>query len=114
MIDATIRLSSQGQRIATFGRNFLEINYKFFYRFYTLHNLQYPPLFDCICPGLSKISGKKSSGPWSDMILPSDKNLPAVSASSDCCHFGVIVCVIHLQIFAFKKRKVDPKTDVHF
>ena len=45
MIDATIRLSSQGQRIATFGRNILKINYKFFYRFYTLHNLLYPPLW---------------------------------------------------------------------
>ena len=43
MIDDMIRLSSQGQRIATFGGNILKINYKFFYRFYTLHNLQYPP-----------------------------------------------------------------------
>ena len=33
MIDAMIRLSSQGQRIATFGRHILKINYKFFNTF---------------------------------------------------------------------------------
>ena len=30
---------------------------------------------------------------------------PAVSASSDCCHFGVIVGLMHLQISAFKTEK---------
>lgn len=39
------------------------------------------------------------------IILPSDKDLPAAAASSDCCHFGVIVCVMHLQISAFKTEK---------
>ena len=63
------------------------------------------PLFDCICPGFSQISGKKISGPRADIILPSDKDLPAASAFSDCCHFGVIVCVMHLQISAFKTEK---------
>ena len=37
--------------------------------------------------------------------LPSYENLPAASASSDCCHFGVIVCVMHLQISALKTEK---------
>ena len=40
-----------------------------------------------------------------DIILPSDKDLPAPAASSDCCHLGVIVCVMHLQIFTFKTEK---------
>ena len=62
-------------------------------------------LFDCICPGLCQISGKKSSGPRAYIILPSDKDLPAASAFSDCCHLGVIVCVMHLQISAFKTEK---------
>ena len=31
--------------------------------------------------------------------------LPSAAASSDCCHFGVIVCVMHLQIFTFKTEK---------
>ena len=32
----------------------------------------------------ARAAGKKSSGPWAYIILPSDKNLPAASASSDC------------------------------
>ena len=63
------------------------------------------PLFDCICPWLGQISGKEISGPRAYIILPSDKDLPAASASSDCCHFGVINCVMHLQISAFKTEK---------
>ena len=66
-------------------------------------------LFDCICPGLGQISGKKSSGPWTDIILPSYEDLPAAAASSDCCHLGVINCVMHLQISAFKTEKWSRK-----
>ena len=62
-------------------------------------------LFDCICPGLRQIPGKKSSGSLTDIILPSDQDLPSAAASSDCCHLGVIVCVIHLQIFTFQTEK---------
>ena len=39
------------------------------------------------------------------IILPSYEDLPAAAASSDCCHFGVIVCVMHLQISALKTEK---------
>ena len=62
-------------------------------------------LFDRICPGFRQILGKKSSGSRPDIILPSYKDLPAAAASSDCCHFGVIICVMHLQIFTFKTEK---------
>ena len=30
---------------------------------------------------------------------------PDIAASSDCCHFGVIVCVMHLQISTLKTEK---------
>ena len=63
------------------------------------------PRFGCICPRFSQISGKEISGPRAYIILPSDKDLPAASASSDCCHFGVINCVMHLQISALKTEK---------
>ena len=58
-----------------------------------------------VCPGFGKIPGKKCSGPRTDIILPSYEDLPAAAASSYCCHFGVIVCVMHLQIYALKTEK---------
>ena len=48
---------------------------------------------------------EKNSGSRAYIILPSDRSPPAVSAASDCCHFGVIVCLMHLQISAFKTEK---------
>ena len=61
--------------------------------------------FDCFFPRFRQISEKKSFGHWFYIILPSDKELPAAAASSDCCHFDVIVCGMYLQISAFKKEK---------
>ena len=40
MIDDMIRLSSQGQRIATFISQIRKINHKFLYRFQTLYHFQ--------------------------------------------------------------------------
>ena len=45
MIDATIRLSSQGQRIATFRSHILKINHKFLYRFLNAPSLAITPLW---------------------------------------------------------------------